>query len=138
MEPTEQDSAAHRCHAWACAEKVPPELLMCRRHWRMVPSTIQDEVWQHYRPGQCRDRQPSRAWHIAADAAIAYVALCECRCAPCQGPLSIGELALGHPMSPAAFIAWMRGAYVCGLPCLPSAQRRRLIDRLPPLTKREP
>lgn len=53
---------------------VKPEMLMCLRHWRMVPRAIQRQVWATYRPGQCDDKNPSEAWHAAADAAIAAVA----------------------------------------------------------------
>lgn len=64
----------HHCHARRCETAVKPELLMCLRHWRMVPRGIQRAVWDSYRPGQCDDKHPSAAWHKAADAAIGYVA----------------------------------------------------------------
>lgn len=48
---------------------------MCGWHWRMVPRVIQCAVWANYRRGQCDDKRPSRAWHVAADAAIGYVAV---------------------------------------------------------------
>lgn len=52
---------------------------MCPRHWFMVPRELRDEVWRHYRRGQCDDKNPSKEWHAAADAAIAYVAKLERR-----------------------------------------------------------
>lgn len=64
----------HHCHALDCRTPVKPELLMCLKHWRMVPRHLQQEVWRTYRPGQCDDMQPSEEWHAAADAAIAAVA----------------------------------------------------------------
>lgn len=64
----------HHCHARRCTVPVPPEMLMCRRHWFMVPKKLRDAVWATYRPGQCDDKQPSEAWHKAADAAILAVA----------------------------------------------------------------
>ena len=67
----------HTCHARGCSVAVKPEMLMCGRHWRMVPKKIQSAVWGAYRPGQCDDRKPSTAWHEAADAAIGYVAMME-------------------------------------------------------------
>lgn len=70
---------AHHCHARGCTKEVKPELLMCLRHWKMVPRPLQLEVWKHYRPGQCDDKNPSEAWHKAADAAIAAVAAKEGR-----------------------------------------------------------
>lgn len=52
-------------------------MLMCRRHWFMVPRGIQRSVWATYREGQCDDKRPSKEWHEAADAAIGYVAIRE-------------------------------------------------------------
>jgi hypothetical protein len=69
--------ATHRCHARACTKHVPPEMLMCKRHWFRVPKRVRDAVWAHYRPGQCDDMNPSQAWHRAADAAIGFVARAE-------------------------------------------------------------
>lgn len=46
---------------------------MCKPHWRMVPRTLQRQVWATYRPGQCDDKSPSEAWLTAADAAIQAV-----------------------------------------------------------------
>lgn len=63
----------HHCHARGCKVNVPPERLMCLRHWRLVPRTLQRAVWANYRDGQCDDKQPSRAWFAAADAAIEAV-----------------------------------------------------------------
>ncbi len=48
-------------------------MLMCKKHWFMVPTGLRVKVWAAYRPGQCDDKQPSEAWHAAADAAIAAV-----------------------------------------------------------------
>jgi hypothetical protein len=64
----------HTCHARACTVHVPPELLMCAVHWAMVPRDLQRAVWDHYRPGQERDKDPSPWWVDAADAAIIAVA----------------------------------------------------------------
>jgi len=50
---------------------------MCLAHWRMVPRLIQRAVWANYRHGQCEDKNPSWAWHQAADAAIGFVARSE-------------------------------------------------------------
>ena len=67
----------HTCHARGCDVPVPPEMLMCKPHWRTVPRSIQRIVWATYRSGQCDDRSPSKAWHQAADAAIGFVARLE-------------------------------------------------------------
>lgn len=63
----------HTCHARNCETECKPEMLMCPKHWRMVPAHIQKAVYKHYRPGQCDDKKPSQAWHDAADAAIKAV-----------------------------------------------------------------
>jgi hypothetical protein len=65
---------SHTCHARACNVAVRPELLMCGRHWAMVPHVVQHGVWRHYRAGQCDDRKPSREWFTAASAAVGFVA----------------------------------------------------------------
>lgn len=64
----------HLCHALGCKAAVPPKLLMCARHWRMVPRMIQAGVWKHYRPGQERDKRPTPEYLEAASAAIRAVA----------------------------------------------------------------
>jgi hypothetical protein len=64
----------HHCHAEGCALEVPPELLMCAPHWRLVPRELKEAVRAAYRPGQCDDKRPSREWLEAAKAAIAAVA----------------------------------------------------------------
>lgn len=64
----------HHCHARGCMVPTQPEMLMCRRHWFMVPRPLRARVWATYRPGQCDDKAPSEAWHAAAVAAIAAVA----------------------------------------------------------------
>lgn len=75
----------HYCHARGCKRVVPPEMLMCGSHWRMVPKIIQRDVWAHYRPGQCDDKLPSREWLRAADAATGHIAIQE------RQPFTVGE-----------------------------------------------
>lgn len=65
--------SAHHCHAHGCETIVPTRLLMCPRHWRMVPEHLQAEINAEFRPGQCTDKKPSRAWIKAAVAARRYV-----------------------------------------------------------------
>jgi hypothetical protein len=69
--------SVHHCHALGCTEPTKPELLMCYRHWKMVPRDLQRAVWRNYREGQCDDKQPSREWFWAAKAAIDAVARIE-------------------------------------------------------------
>jgi hypothetical protein len=72
-----RDTTGHHCHAVLCKTLCKPELLMCPRHWRMVPNNLRWPVIRHYRRGQCDDMRPSREWHIAARAAIRAVAMKE-------------------------------------------------------------
>lgn len=65
---------AHVCHAMGCKVVVDPALLMCKKHWRMVPKRIAQEVWRHYRPGQEIDKRPTEAFLAAAQSAINAVA----------------------------------------------------------------
>lgn len=64
---------SHLCHAEGCTKEVKPELLMCLKHWKMVPSLMKKAVWDAYRPGQCDDKKPSKTWLEAAQAAIKSV-----------------------------------------------------------------
>jgi len=65
----------HHCHAERCTIRTKPEMLMCRRHWFMVPKALQRAVWNAYRPGQCNLKPPpSDAWMKAANQAIRAVA----------------------------------------------------------------
>ncbi len=60
----------HYCHAYKCQTEVPPEMLMCRRHWGMVPSKLKSRVKKEYQRGQCETRQVSVEWLKAAREAI--------------------------------------------------------------------
>lgn len=77
----------HHCHARGCEIPTKPEILMCLAHWRKVPKELQRAVWRHYRAGQCDDKQPSKEWHAAADAAIKAVAEKEAARKPKQAGL---------------------------------------------------
>ena len=67
----------HRCHAEGCEKQVPPKMLMCLRHWRMVPKTLQARIWATYRPGQEVDKRPSAEYMAAQKAAVDAVASAE-------------------------------------------------------------
>jgi hypothetical protein len=49
-------------------------MLMCRKHWAMVPRKLQRQVWATYRAGQCDDWDPSNEYCQAAKDAVAAVA----------------------------------------------------------------
>lgn len=78
----------HTCHAIGCEAPCKPEMLFCYPHWKAVPAKLQRLVWEAYRHGQCDDKRPSEAWHKAADAAIAVVAL-RAGCPPGKLPVSM-------------------------------------------------
>jgi hypothetical protein len=68
---------SHTCHARCCRVEVPPELLLCPRHWAMVTRSIQKDVVAEYRDGQCIDKLVTPSWLRAAHAAIGFVAMRE-------------------------------------------------------------
>lgn len=67
----------HLCHAIDCSERITPKLLMCPRHWYMVPAALRKQVWQTYRPGQEVDKCPSKEYLEVAKQAINLVAIRE-------------------------------------------------------------
>lgn len=73
----------HTCHAEACTIHVPPRMLMCRRHWSMVPRALQRAVWSTYQDGQenlaDNGPRPSSAYLDAARGAVEAVATKEGR-----------------------------------------------------------
>lgn len=67
----------HLCHAVDCARSVPPRMLMCRKHWAMVPRQIQSWVWATYVMGQEERKDPTPEYMEAAHSAIDAVAEAE-------------------------------------------------------------
>jgi hypothetical protein len=68
---------SHTCHAADCDRVVPPRLLMCLKHWRMVPGDIQRMVLVHYNRGQEVRKDPTEAYLAVQALAIAVVAKAE-------------------------------------------------------------
>ena len=65
----------HTCHAQNCKVIVKPALLMCSKHWQMVPAPMKQKVYQAYVPGQgLTGTRPTKEYLSAARAAITYVA----------------------------------------------------------------
>lgn len=64
----------HSCHATGCSTGVSQTMWGCKKHWFMVPRTIRDRVWTHYRPGQEDDWMPTREYLYAARDAVIAVA----------------------------------------------------------------
>lgn len=79
----------HTCHAKDCPKIIPPKLLMCLKHWRMVPLELQRAVWATYRPGQEVDKRPSAEYLEAARAAISAVAAKESAQPAVQEPMRL-------------------------------------------------
>jgi hypothetical protein len=77
--PDGDTTMAHTCHAFGCETPVAPKLLMCRRHWFMVPKAAQKAVWDTYRPGQERTKDPSPEYLLAAFRAKLEVAVTDGR-----------------------------------------------------------
>lgn len=69
----------HCCHAIGCFKTVLPKYLMCGKHWKMVSRELQDRIWKHYRPGQEKDKRPTKEYLRAMKLAIEYVAYREGR-----------------------------------------------------------
>lgn len=65
---------AHICHAIACERYVPPQMLMCRKHWFTVPLALRNRVWATYQDGQCDTLDPTSDYCKAAKAAVIAVA----------------------------------------------------------------
>jgi hypothetical protein len=42
----------HKCYAAECPYVLPANLLMCKRHWFLVPQGIRNRVWALYRAGK--------------------------------------------------------------------------------------
>jgi hypothetical protein len=61
-------------------------MLMCRKHWFMVPSKLRSEVWRTYQDGQCDTFDPTSAYCQAAKAAVVAVAEKEGRTIDLQEP----------------------------------------------------
>ena len=64
---------SHRCRAKNCGLVIAPRLLMCRKHWFMVPPAVRRLVWKHYRLGREIDklhitREYVRAVRLAVEA----------------------------------------------------------------------
>lgn len=67
----------HECHADNCDDPISPRLLMCKKHWRLVPEKFKHRVHKHYRGGQEVDKNPTENYLKAARDCIDYVAVVE-------------------------------------------------------------
>lgn len=60
----------HHCHAYGCTRTVPPRMLMCAKHWRMVDAKIQRSIWATYVAGQEIRKDPTPAYLLAQRSAV--------------------------------------------------------------------
>lgn len=67
----------HLCHAYKCTKEVPPKMLMCFKHWKMVPTSIQQLIWKHYVQGQEMRKNPTNDYLKAQQLAVASVIVAE-------------------------------------------------------------
>ena len=63
----------HQCHAIKCHIIVAPKLLMCQKHWALVPPQLKSDIWKHYRKSQEVDKKPSVEYLHAMRRAIRAV-----------------------------------------------------------------
>ena len=67
----------HTCHARGCEKAVPRKMLMCGRHWAMVPTDLKLAVWAVYVPGQEERMNPTDEYLKVSNLAIEAVAKME-------------------------------------------------------------
>ena len=66
-------TTTHKCPITECVERVRHIYLMCYRHWRMVPSDLQREIWSEH------TRNDRTIYNRAVSAAIKHVEEIESR-----------------------------------------------------------
>jgi hypothetical protein len=65
----------HHCHGGmpGCKGTCPPAMWGCRSCWFKLPKHLRDKVWAAYRPGQERDKSPSREYVAVAREVQAWI-----------------------------------------------------------------
>jgi hypothetical protein len=71
----DDERGTHECAADGCKDRLPHSMLMCRKHWRLVPSELQQAVWRAYEraPGGNGRAVPTEKYVRAVQAAVAAV-----------------------------------------------------------------
>jgi hypothetical protein len=59
-----------RCQAWRCPLLVAAGVVMCKRHWSLVPRELQRRVWATAGPGQELEHAKALRDAIAAVGAV--------------------------------------------------------------------
>lgn len=70
----------HHCHANDCPTPTPQSLLMCAKHWRLVPREMQSRVYQTFRMRSSSPGTSPDSWadyYEAAADAVEHVARLE-------------------------------------------------------------
>lgn len=131
---SKQARAGHRCHATGCQAAVPPEMLMCKRHWFSLPKHLRDAVRRTYRPGQCDDWRISSEYADAAREAVRLVAEKEGR----EPDTSVHDVL--DPRSPLASVALAVKDAVEGMAGPPHVRvpQARLAVNIADLTRVDP
>jgi hypothetical protein len=70
---------AQPCHALGCSAECITDRLMCPKHWAMVPARLQIAAYTAKGRGNFNDLKISRAWLVAAERTICWVAVREGR-----------------------------------------------------------
>lgn len=61
----------HKCYVRGCQTKIEMSMLMCGPHWKLVPRTMQDDIWREWRKVQASRRDdPTYVLHDEYIAAI--------------------------------------------------------------------
>lgn len=58
----------HKCEAKDCQKETRPNELMCYHHWRLVPRSLQDAVWNAWRYHGAFSEAHNNAKQAAIDA----------------------------------------------------------------------
>lgn len=77
MSETKLGNGQHHCAVGddLCKRVISTRLLMCPKHWRMVPGELQSALWRAFRARSDHDRLPvlSRSYLEAREACIVAV-----------------------------------------------------------------
>lgn len=63
-------AVTHECPASPCTEQIDPDMLMCPRHWYLVPKPLRRAVWIAWRRGAGAGSAAHRAAILAAITAV--------------------------------------------------------------------
>lgn len=67
-----RDDMTHACHHPTCTREVPPKLLACAYHWRVLPERLKARIWTEYHTGQEILKNPSKEYLVVMRECIQY------------------------------------------------------------------